>query len=151
MIWKILAGLLVGLLVAQLVRPARNLSVTPGPNDISVKHPVPLAVQGLLQRACYDCHSNNTKYPWYAEVQPVRWWLDSHIKDGKRHLNFSEFGSYTAKRANHKMKQTAEQVESGEMPLPSYTWMHPEARLTPQEIKLLADWARATEKLITVP
>ena len=112
---------------------------------------MPLAVQGLLQRACYDCHSNNTKYPWYAEVQPVRWWLDSHIKDGKRHLNFSEFGSYTAKRANHKMKQTAEQVESGEMPLPSYTWMHPEARLTPQEIKLLADWARATEKLITVP
>jgi len=151
MIWKIIAGLVVGLLAAQLVRPARNLSVIPGPNDISVKQAVPPAVQGLLQRACYDCHSNNTKYPWYSEVQPVRWWLDSHIKDGKRHLDFSEFGTYTAKRANHKMKQTAEQVESGEMPLPSYTWMHPEARLTPQEVKLLADWARATEKLIPVP
>ena len=151
MIWKILAGLVVGLLVAQLVRPVRNLSVIPGPNDISVKQTVPPAVQVLLQRACYDCHSNNTKYPWYSEVQPVRWWLDSHIKDGKRHLDFSEFGTYTAKRANHKMKQTAEQVESGEMPLPSYTWMHPEARLTPQEVKLLADWARATEKLIPVP
>ena len=151
MIWKILAGLLVGLLVAQLVRPARNLSVIPGPNDISVKHPVPPAVQGLLQRACYDCHSNNTKYPWYAEVQPVRWWLDSHIKDGKRHLDFSEFGAYSAKRANHKMKQTAEQVESGKMPLPSYTWMHPEARLTPAEVKLIADWARAAEKTMAAP
>ncbi len=151
MIKKLFLFLLILLVAAQFYRPTRNLSAVAGPNDINAKHPVPPAVQGLLERACYDCHSNNTKYPWYAEVQPVRWWLDSHIKDGKRHLDFSEFGAYTAKRASRKLKQTAEQVEQGEMPLPSYTWMHPEARLTPAEVKLLADWARATEKTVAVP
>src|SRR6267142_1784670 len=99
MIKKILPGLALLLVAIQFYRPARNLSAAPGPNDINVKHPLPPAVKTLLANACYDCHSNNTRYPWYADVQPIAWWLGRHIDEGKRHLNFSEFGRYPPKRA----------------------------------------------------
>ena len=148
---KALVGLVVLLLAVQFYRPARNTSAAAGPNDITAKHAVPAKVQDALQRACYDCHSNNTHYPWYAEVQPVRWWLDSHITDGKRHLNFSEYGTYTAKRATKKAEEIADEVEHHEMPLKSYTWMHPEARLTPDEIKLVTAWAEKLRDEITPP
>ena len=139
------------LLAAQFVRPGRNLSPVPGPNDISVKHPVPAAVQSVLHRACYDCHSNNTRYPWYAEVQPVRWWLDSHINEGKQHLNFSEFGTYPAKRAGKKLDEIIDEVEQRSMPLSSYTWIHTDARLTPADIKLISDWADGLRDEISPP
>lgn len=141
MLKKILLGCLVVLVAAQFVRPDKNLSAVISANDITLKHAVPNQVKSILQRACYDCHSNQTYYPWYAEVQPAAWWLDRHIKDGKRHLNFSEFGAYPAKRAGKKLTEVADEVEHRDMPLKSYTWMHPEARLTPAEIKLLTDWA----------
>lgn len=151
MIKKILLGLAVLLAAAQLVRPDKNLAAGPGPDDIAVKHPVPAKVLTVLRQACYDCHSNNTHYPWYAEVQPVGWWLRWHVNDGKRHLNFSEFGSYTAKRAGNKLDQIIEEVEQRAMPLRSYTWMHAEARLSPEEVKLLADWAEALRDEISPP
>lgn len=151
MIKKILLGVVVLLAAAQLVRPAKNLSTAAGPDDISVKHPVPARVGTVLQKACYDCHSNNTHYPWYAEVQPVGWWLRWHVNDGKRHLNFSEFGAYTAKRAGKKLEELADEVAQREMPLSSYTWLHPEARLTPEEIKLVADWAESLRAEISPP
>lgn len=148
MLKKIIIGLILLLVAAQFVRPAKNQSTAVSPNDINLKHPVPAEVKAVLERACYDCHSNQTSYPWYAEVQPVAWWLDRHIKDGKRHLNFSEFGSYPAKRAAKKAAEVGEEVTQHEMPLSSYTWMHPEARLTPAEIKLLADWGENLSKAI---
>lgn len=148
MLKNILAVLVVLLVAAQFVRPAKNLSTAASPNEINVKYPVPAEVKAVLERACYDCHSNQTRYPWYAEVQPVAWWLDRHIKDGKRHLNFSEFGSYPVKRATKKMAEVAEEVTHHEMPLASYTWMHAEARLTPAEIKLLADWGENLSQAI---
>lgn len=151
MIKKIILVFLVVLAAAQLVRPKKNLSAGPGPDDISVKHPVPAGVLTVLQRACYDCHSNHTRYPWYAEVQPVRWWLDSHISEAKRHLNFSEFATYSAKRAGNKLEQIGDEVEDHKMPLASYTWMHPEARLTPAERTLLIDWARSLQDELSPP
>jgi uncharacterized membrane protein len=151
MIKKIALALTLLLVAAQFIRPARNQAAGGGPNDIGAKYPVPAGVQGVLKRACYDCHSNNTHYPWYAEVQPVRWFLDSHVNDGKRHLNFSEFGSYTAKRAAKKADEIIDEVEQHQMPLKSYTWMHPEARLTAEEIKLLSAWAEALRDQIDPP
>lgn len=138
---KVLLGLCVLFVGAQFVRSAKNLSPAGGPNDISVKHAVPSEVQALLHRACYDCHSNRTYYPWYAEVQPVGWWLAKHVNDGKEHLNFSEFGTYTVKRSVSKLEQIADEVSQKAMPLPSYRWGHPEARLTDAEVKMLTDWA----------
>ncbi|MDB6115389.1 MAG: hypothetical protein JWQ62_2334 [Lacunisphaera sp.] len=143
--------LLVLLGAMQFWHPARNVAASPGPNDINVRHPVPPRVQALLQRACYDCHSNNTHYPWYASVQPVSWWLTSHVNDGKRHLDFSEYGAYPPKRAASKAGAIADEVDQHSMPLTSYTWMHPEARLTPEEIKLIVDWAEGLQDELTPP
>jgi hypothetical protein len=140
MIKKIFLGLALLFLAIQFVRPAKNLSPAPGPNDITAKITVPAELQRAFTTACYDCHSDHTRYPWYAEVQPVGWWLSSHIHDGKEHLNFSEFGAYNAKTADRKLKQIARTVNSGYMPLHSYTWIHRDAILTAAEIKFINDW-----------
>jgi Haem-binding domain len=140
---RALVLLIILLVVLQFVRSARNLGPAGGPDDIAAKYPVPANVQLVLHQACYDCHSNRTRYPWYANFQPVAWWLSSHVEEGKRHLNFSEFGSYSAKRAVNKLEQLSDEVDQHSMPLPSYTWAHPEARLTPEQIKLLSSWAES--------
>jgi hypothetical protein len=148
MIKKILLGLAAAFVALQFVRPTANLSPGPGPNDIAAKVTVPADVQRVLAKACYDCHSDHTRYPWYAEVQPVGWWLASHIHDGKKHLNLSEFGAYNAKTAARKLRQIARNVDNHEMPLNSYTWIHRDAILTAAEIKLIDDWIDAARAQI---
>ena len=103
-------------------------------------------MKAILERACYDCHSNHTRYPWYAEIQPLGWWLADHVKEGKAHLNFSTFGTYPAKRQTRKLEELIEEVEGGNMPLGSYKLTHTDARLTPAEIKALTDWAASVRE-----
>jgi hypothetical protein len=148
---KLLPGFVLLLVAAQFVRPAKNQAAAIGPNDITVKHPVPADVLRVLRRACYDCHSNHTHYPWYAAVQPVGWWLDWHVTEGKQHMNFSEFGGYPTKRARNKLDEIIDEVEQHTMPLRSYVWVHREARLTPEEIKLLTGWADSLRDEIAPP
>ena len=138
---RLLPVLALGLVAIQFVHPARNVAAAPSPDDLAVKHPVPADVRRTLEQACYDCHSNTTHYPWYAVVQPVEWWIDYHVRAGKRHLNFSKFGAYPAKNAARKLGAVVEEVRQGDMPLLSYTWLHPEARLTAEQKKQLTDWA----------
>ncbi|HTT55971.1 MAG TPA: heme-binding domain-containing protein [Opitutaceae bacterium] len=126
----------------QFIRPARNLGAAEGPQDLSHRYPVPADVHRLLVAACYDCHSNHTHYPWYANVQPVGWWLANHVRSGKGHLNFSDFGAYGPHQAARKLDVLADQVDEGKMPLPSYRWMHPAARLTEAERAKIVDWAQ---------
>jgi uncharacterized membrane protein len=145
---KILLGLTLVLLLAQFVRPEKNQAFDTQPNDIFTKYPASAEVQAIAKKACYDCHSNNTVYPWYANVQPLSWWINDHVQEGKGELNFSEFTTYSPKRARHKLEEVAEQVNEHEMPLNSYTWIHAEARLTDAERKVLADWAMATRETI---
>lgn len=145
---KILLGLGALLVVAQAIRPMNNRGTVAGPNHLSQLAPIPAEVETLLQRACYDCHSNATNYPWYANLQPVGWWLEQHVRDGKKHLNFSEFTTYSLKRATHKLEEVAEEVREHKMPLPSYTRMHPEAKLTEDEIQTLAAWAINTRRAV---
>lgn len=151
MIRKIVVVLAALLGAAQFVRPGKNLSAGPAPNELNAKHPVPARVLAVLHRACYDCHSNQTRYPWYAEVQPVGWWLNWHVNEGKQHLNFSEFGAYPARRAGKKLDQVIDEVEQHDMPLPSYAWVHTEARLTPAEIKLIVEWAEDLRDEVSPP
>jgi hypothetical protein len=148
MIKKILFGLAVAFVAIQFARPARNTSPGPGPNDITAKVTVPAEVQRVLIKACYDCHSDHTRYPWYAQVQPIGWWLASHIRDGKKHLNFSEFGAYSPKTADRKLRQIARNVDSAAMPLESYTWIHRDALLDQAETKLIDDWVDAARAQI---
>lgn len=135
-------GLAVVFVGLQFHRPARNLGEAEGPDSLVRHHDVPAAIRTVLARSCYDCHSNRTRYPWYAEVQPVRWWLDSHIADGKRHLNLSEFARYSPKRQAEKLDEIVDTVAIAKsMPLPSYLLVHRDAILTPAEINAVADWA----------
>ncbi|MCB0697265.1 MAG: heme-binding domain-containing protein [Chitinophagaceae bacterium] len=138
---KIMYGLLAVLVVIQFIRPQKNVSEIPSQNDIRVQHPLPGNVESILKRACFDCHSNNTEYPWYTNIQPVGWWLQNHINEGKEELNFSEFATYSAKKADHKLHEVVEMVEEKEMPLSSYTLIHKDAILTAQETETLINWA----------
>lgn len=140
---KILVGMLILFVLIQFYRPAKNISAQTQPADISTLHPLPDTVQSILKRSCYDCHSNNTHYPWYAEIQPVRWWLDDHIDEGKRELNFNEFAGYSPRRRYIKLEQTIKEVKEGEMPLDSYTFIHTDAKLSEPEKQALYTWAQA--------
>src|SRR5580693_401521 len=97
MVKKILFVLIGVILVIQFVRPAKNESGDTG-KDITTLYPMPDNVQAILERSCADCHSNKTVYPWYAEVQPVGWWLSKHVTDGKRHFNLNTFAAVSAAR-----------------------------------------------------
>jgi hypothetical protein len=136
---RILIGVLLVLIVLQAFRPAKNQSGDVS-KDISSNFVVPENVKVILAKACNDCHSNTTRYPWYAEIQPVSWWLGNHIKDGKRHLNFNEFSGYRIARQYKKLEECIEQVKEGDMPLPSYTIIHKNAILTEAEKQTLYNW-----------
>lgn len=139
MVKKILIGLLVVLIVMQAFRPAKNSSADKT-KDISVSYVVPEDVKAILAKACNDCHSNSTRYPWYSEIQPVAWWLSSHINDGKRHLNFNEFDSYRIARQYKRLADCIEEIKQGDMPLSSYTIIHKDAILTEAEKQTLFTW-----------
>jgi homoserine trans-succinylase len=148
MLKKILIGLVVLLIVIQFIRPERNLSKETNANHIAALYPVPENVKQILQRSCNDCHTNYTNYPGYANIQPLGFWLQHHINEGKEHLNFSEFGSYTKKKQAHKLEETVEMVEKGEMPLGSYTAIHKEAKLTKEDAAILINWAKGLQQQI---
>lgn len=131
----------IALLLIQLYpKPKPNVSPVTGANDITVVHHVPADVEKVLRSSCYDCHSNNTTYPWYASVQPVAMWLGNHIVEGKRELNFSEFGTYALRRQYRKLEEMNSQVKENQMPLSSYTLIHTDAKLDEAEKVLLAGW-----------
>ncbi len=143
MVKKILIGFLVVLVIIQFIRPDRNTSTADMPNAMSTKYAIPDNVQKVLKYSCYDCHSNNTKYPWYTNIQPIGLWLHSHVVDGKRHLNFDEFATYPEKKAKHKFEEIEEAARDGWMPLAPYLVVHRDARLTPEQSKEIVEWAGA--------
>ena len=132
--------LLVLLVLVQFYRPARNLS-NDNTNSISKKYPVPDSVEAILKSSCYDCHSNYTVYPWYANIQPVSAWLTHHINEGTEHLNFSEFSSYRINRQYHVIQGVSKAIKKGEMPISSYTLIHTYAKLSPEQSAILINWA----------
>jgi hypothetical protein len=135
--------LLAALIIIQFFKPERNLSSseTIAANDISKLYPVPQEVASILKTSCYDCHSNNTHYPWYSNFQPVAWWLADHVKEGKGELNFSEFASYRIGKQYRKLEKMNSEVKEGEMPLESYTFIHGDAKLNPAQKEKLMSWA----------
>jgi hypothetical protein len=139
---RVLIVLSSAFLVIQFIRPPKNIS---GENsaDVSTRFSVPSDVAEILRTSCYDCHSNRTRYPWYAEVQPAGWWLNSHITDGKRQLNFSEFTARPLRWQFHRFENIVEQVDKDEMPLPSYLIIHTDAKLSPPQKDRLITWANA--------
>ena len=143
MIKKILLVLLAALVVIQFIHPKKNKNEGPQPNYIGNNYNIPEDVKTILAKACNDCHSNNTHYPWYATLQPVHWWLEKHVKDGKKHINYDEYTNRPLRYQYHKMEETIEMVKEGEMPLNSYTWTHKDAKLTDEEKSKLTGWAQS--------
>ena len=140
--------LIVAFIIIQFFRPAKNRSVGISNNDITKLYTVPADVQSILKTSCYDCHSNNTIYPWYSYIQPVAWWLNGHIKDGKRGLNFSEFAGYRIRKQYKRLEDINELVKKNEMPLDTYLWIHKYAKLNDQQKLILANWVTAIRDTI---
>jgi hypothetical protein len=140
---KMLIILLAIFIIIQFFRPAKNIAAdaTAYANDISTVYIVPDSIHQLLKSSCYDCHSNNTEYPWYNNIQPVAWWLNKHVQNGKKALNFSEFATYPIRRKYKKLDGMIKEVQSGDMPLSSYTLIHRYAILTPDQKTALINWA----------
>jgi hypothetical protein len=128
-------------LLIQLYQPARNLDYG---QDLTANftkvYSVPKNVKNILRTSCYDCHSNYTNYPWYSYIQPARFFMESHIKEGKENLNFSEWGNYSNRKQNNKLDRIAKQIKSNEMPLSSYTLIHKNATLSATQKKEIINW-----------
>ena len=140
----LLYTIFIALLLVQLYpRPKKNVSTEAGSNDIAAVHQVSADVMEVLKTSCYDCHSNNTVYPWYSTIQPVALFMGNHVDEGKRELNFSEFGRYSVRRKYHKLEEINEQIKEGEMPLSSYTLIHRNAKLNENQKLLVANWAES--------
>ncbi|TCJ14274.1 cytochrome C [Flaviaesturariibacter flavus] len=145
---RILLILLAILVILQFIRPERNESTAQQPGSILNGYPASPQVTGILKKACFDCHSNNTHYPWYTNIQPVGWWMQHHVDEGKRKLNFDEFRTYNTRKQVKKMEETVELVKKGEMPLDSYTWIHKDAKLDAGERQALTAWADSVGKAV---
>lgn len=135
---------LIGILIfIQIIRIDKtNLKVYPPLDFISITKPNN-EITSLLKNACYDCHSNEVKYPWYTNIAPVSWWIKHHINEGSHHLNFSIWGTYKSRRMDHKLKECIEMIEEGEMPMYSYTIMHSESKLSKAQQELLINWFKS--------
>lgn len=132
---------LLGLLGAvQFIQPRQNKSDKILSTDITLVHDIPDGVLSFLNTSCFDCHSNNSNYPWYTYVQPVGWLINNDIQKGKSQLNLSEFGAYTKRRQKSKLISIQNRINDGTMPLHSYVRMHGNASLSESEKKLLLDW-----------
>lgn len=136
------------LIIIQFFGTKKNSSTLVSENAIEKHYTVTPTVQRLLKTSCYDCHSNDTKYPWYNNIQPVKWWLANHVSDGKKHLNFDEFNTYTTEKKLKKLDEVVETVNENEMPLSSYTLIHGNARLSDVEKKEIEIWVNEVKKEI---
>lgn len=136
-------ALLLILIVIQFIRPERNSGEIHSENDISHVVTVPDEIESILVKACYDCHSNKTDYPWYTNVQPVGWWMQHHVDEGKAELNFSEYKNYPFKKQKHMLHESAEMIEENSMPIDSYLWTHSQAKLTQEEKELFIRWSKS--------
>jgi hypothetical protein len=144
---KILLVLLALFVLIQFVRPAKNRSGD-STRAMATLYPIPPDVSKILETSCADCHSNKTEYPWYAEVQPVGWWLNNHITGGKRHFNLDDFTGRRIGWQFKKMDDCIEQLNNDEMPLETYTMIHHNARLSPADKQTLIDWCESVKARI---
>lgn len=139
---KILILFLIAFVIAQFFGPEKNegdiASIEPFLNETNPPEDVKL----ILKESCFDCHSDYTRYPWYNSITPINYWLADHVKHGKGDFNVSDWEGASLKKKDHKFEELIEMVEKKEMPLPSYTWTHTEAKLTDDQIASVVAWAK---------
>ncbi len=140
---KIMLVLLAALIIIQFIRPKKNKADGPQPNYIGNVYNIPADLKPILAKACNDCHSNNTDYPWYSNFQPVLWWLNDHIVDGKKEFNLDEYTNKSLRYQFHKMEEVIDEVKESKMPIRDYTRIHKTARLTTEERSKITNWAQS--------
>lgn len=134
--------LLVVFIIVQFFGPDKNDGDINSVNAFFADTNPPKAVKAIITSSCIDCHSDSTRYPWYNNITPVNYWLSDHIKHGTKHLNLSKWTDYSDKKKDHKLDELIEMVEAKEMPLPSYTWIHGDAKLSQDQIDAVLSWAK---------
>lgn len=144
---KMAKVLLLVLIAMQFYRPEKNTAQGNHTAIFITETNPPEDVNLVLKNTCYDCHSNNTKYPWYNNIAPFSYWLADHVKQGKDELNFSAWERYSSNRKSHKLEEVVEVIEAGEMPLKEYTWTHAEAKLTGAQKQAIIKWAKQSKVL----
>ena len=138
--------LLILLVIIQFFTIDKTTQPTDVSKDIIALTSANREISTILKTSCYDCHSNQPVYPWYTNIAPLSWWIKHHIKEGSQHLNFSEWGTYSKKRKNHKLDECAEMLIENEMPLTSYTIIHKEATLNDNQKNHLLNWFYALKE-----
>lgn len=138
--WRVISVIIViGVIVMQFFQP--DHSNPPVRAEINAPPPV----MTVLRRSCYDCHSNETVWPWYSRIAPVSWLVAGDVEEGRSHLNFSEWGLLSRDMSRLKLQNACNQVKAGEMPLWFYVWMHPESRLSEQDVQTICSGTGGTE------
>lgn len=131
------------LIIIQFIQPGKNIGNASSEHDMLISLGSPVQVAGLLKHSCYDCHSNYTRYPWYSRISPISWYLNRHIEEGKKAVNFSNFSQLEKGKMIRNLSEICEVVESGNMPLQSFLIIHRDASLTEEEVKLICSWSES--------
>ncbi|MBC8756824.1 heme-binding domain-containing protein [Kordia sp. YSTF-M3] len=147
---KIAVLALIVLVILQFFGPEKNEGDIADLQPFLTETNPPASVQATLKVACYDCHSSNTRYPWYNNIEPVSYWMANHVKHGKDELNFSEWSTYSWKRKDHKLEEVIEEIEKGHMPIGSYLWTHSDAKLTETQVQEIADWVKNARAIMAL-
>ena len=128
------------LLIIQLFK----IDTTPTETDINMDYLIttqaPEEIKNIMEKSCYDCHSNKTSYPWYSKTAPISWMINNHIKEGRQHINFSEWGNYAQERQKHTQKECIEEIVKNKMPLKSYTMIHTDSKLSDESKETIIQW-----------
>jgi hypothetical protein len=145
-------ALVVVFVAIQAIRPAKTNPPIDQSKTIENNTQMSPEVAAVLDRACADCHSSKTTWPWYSHIAPISWYLADHVKDGRKELSMSDWGTYETRRKTRKLDEIREQVESGSMPIKSYLLLHPNAKLSDADRRLLIDWAnQERERMLAAP
>ena len=136
----IIISIILAFAIIQFFQPAKNTVKASTTSDIVFHLQIPSNVKKIIVNACYDCHSNNTHYPLYANVAPISWLLNSDIKKAKKKMNFSEWGQYDKKEQLKLLTDICDELTQGEMPLKSYVFMHSNAKLNPDQVDEICKW-----------
>lgn len=139
---KILVLLLIVFVIAQFFGPDKNEGDLALVDAFLTETNPPENIKALLKESCFDCHTSATRYPWYSNITPVNYWMADHVKHGKKHFDMSNWEGNSVKKKDHKFEELIEMVEEKEMPLPSYTWTHTEAKLSDSQIQDIVEWAK---------
>ncbi len=140
---KIIAILVfIGFVGIQFIRPNRTNPPINKAETLEATTNVPENIKAIFNRSCNDCHSNKTVYPWYSNIAPISWKLVEHIEEGRDEMNFSKWGTYSKERKQRKLEKICEEVEERKMPHNQFLWIHWDAKLSDEQIKILCNWTK---------